>query len=104
MKALGYSPVVLFNMLYTVVITFESVDKVVICDHSNDTLISIKQHFHFPAVPFVFHYITKYKAIFRVVNFCVCKSEIIYFFSHHFRPKSPYSRERAKRRTNLWIN
>ena len=30
-----YFPVVLFIMLYKVVLTFESVDKILMCDHSN---------------------------------------------------------------------
>ena len=30
-------PVVLFIMLYKVVLTFESVDEILWCDHSNDT-------------------------------------------------------------------
>ena len=32
-----YFPVVLFIMLYKVVLTFESVDEMLWCDHSNDT-------------------------------------------------------------------
>ena len=32
-----YSPVVLFLMLYKVVLTFESVDKILKCDHSNES-------------------------------------------------------------------
>ena len=36
-----YFPVVLFIMLYKVILTFESVDKMLKCDHSNDT----KQYF-----------------------------------------------------------
>ena len=32
-----YFPVVLFIMLYKVVLTFESVDKILWCDHSNKT-------------------------------------------------------------------
>ena len=31
-----YFPVVLFTMLYKVVLTFESVDKILKCDHSNE--------------------------------------------------------------------
>ena len=30
-----YFPVVLFIMLYKVVLTFESVDEILLCDHSN---------------------------------------------------------------------
>ena len=32
-----YFPVVLFIMLYKVVLTFESVDEILWCDHSNET-------------------------------------------------------------------
>ena len=32
-----YFPVVLFNMLYKVVLTFESVDEVLKCYHSNES-------------------------------------------------------------------
>ena len=32
-----YFPVVLFIMLYKVVLTFESVDEILKCDHSNDS-------------------------------------------------------------------
>ena len=32
-----YFPVVLFTMLYKVVVTFESVDEILRCDHSNET-------------------------------------------------------------------
>ena len=32
-----YFPVVLFIMLYKVVLTFESVDEIFKCDHSNQT-------------------------------------------------------------------
>ena len=31
------NPVVLFNMLHRVVLTFESVDEILWCDHSNAT-------------------------------------------------------------------
>ena len=38
MKAIEqYFPVELFIMLYKVVITFESVDKILKCDHSNES-------------------------------------------------------------------
>ena len=36
--------VVLFIMLYTVVLTFKSVDETLVCDHSNESYI--KQFFH----------------------------------------------------------
>ena len=32
-----YVPVVLFIMLYKVVLTFEPVDKILKCDHSNES-------------------------------------------------------------------
>ena len=32
-----YFPVLLFIMLYKVVLTFESVDEILLCDHSNGT-------------------------------------------------------------------
>ena len=32
-----YFPVVLFFMLYKVVLTFESVDEILKCDHSNES-------------------------------------------------------------------
>ena len=32
-----YFPVVLFTMLYNVVLTFESVDQILKCDHSNES-------------------------------------------------------------------
>jgi len=32
-----YFPVVLFTMLYKVVLTFESVDEILKCDHSNES-------------------------------------------------------------------
>ena len=35
-----YFPVVLFTMLYKVVLTFESVDKILKCNHSNERVLS----------------------------------------------------------------
>ena len=35
-----YFPVVLFIMLYKVVLTFESVDEILKCDHSNESYLS----------------------------------------------------------------
>ena len=32
-----YFPVVLFNMLYKVILTFESVHEILKCDHSNES-------------------------------------------------------------------
>ena len=38
MKAIEqYFPVLLFIMLYMVVLTFESVDEILKCDHSNES-------------------------------------------------------------------
>ena len=34
-------PVVLFIMLYKVVLTFESVDEVLMCDHSNESYCAV---------------------------------------------------------------
>ena len=32
-----YSPVILFIMLYKVVLTLESVEEILLCDHSNES-------------------------------------------------------------------
>ena len=37
-------PVVLFIMLYKVVLTFESVDEILWCDHSNETSSAVLSH------------------------------------------------------------
>ena len=39
-----YFPVVLFIMLYTLVLTFESVDEILKCDHSNETSLVVLLH------------------------------------------------------------
>ena len=36
-----YFTVVLFNMLYKVVLIFESVDEVLKCDHSNESFCAV---------------------------------------------------------------
>ena len=36
-----YFPVVLFIMLYKVVLTFESVDEILLCDHSNGNSLPV---------------------------------------------------------------
>ena len=36
-----YFPVVLFIMLYKVVLTFESVDEILKCDHSNESYSAV---------------------------------------------------------------
>ena len=36
-----YFPVVLFIMLYKVVRTFESVDEILKCDHSNESCLAV---------------------------------------------------------------
>ena len=53
MKAIEqYFPVVLFVMLYTVVLTFESVDEILKCDHSNESY----REQYFPVVLFIMLY------------------------------------------------
>ena len=37
-----YFPVVLFVMLYKVVLTFESVDEILKCDHSNESYCAVR--------------------------------------------------------------
>ena len=39
-----YFPVVLFIMLYKVVLTFESVDEILWCNHSNETSSAVLSH------------------------------------------------------------
>ena len=39
-----YFPVVLFIMLYKVVLTFESVDEILWCDHSSETSSTVLSH------------------------------------------------------------
>ena len=47
-----YFPVVLFIMLHKVVLTFESVDEILWCDHSNETPSeTVQQHSHFFFLP-----------------------------------------------------
>ena len=36
-----YFPVVLFIMLYKVILTFESVDEILKCDHSNESFSTV---------------------------------------------------------------
>ena len=36
-----YFPVVLFNMLYKVILTLESVDEIRKCDHSNERYLAV---------------------------------------------------------------
>ena len=36
-----YFPVVLFIMLYEVILTFESVDEILKCDHSNESYLAV---------------------------------------------------------------
>ena len=36
-----YFPVVLLNMLYKVVLTFESADEILWCDHSNESYLAV---------------------------------------------------------------
>ena len=46
-----YFPVVLFILLYKVVLTFESVDEILKCDHSNEATEQ-----YFPVVLFIMLY------------------------------------------------
>ena len=46
-----YFPVALFIMLYKVVLTFESVDEILKCDHSNESYWAV-----FPVVLFIMPY------------------------------------------------
>ena len=39
-----YFPVVLFILLYKVVLTFDSVDQILWCDHSNETSSAVLLH------------------------------------------------------------
>ena len=39
-----YFPVVLFIMLYKVVLTFESVDEILKCNHSNESYRAVLSH------------------------------------------------------------
>ena len=39
-----YFPVVLFIILYKVVLTFESVDEILLCDHSHETFPAVLSH------------------------------------------------------------
>ena len=39
-----YFPVVLFIMLYKMVLTFESVDEILWCDHSNESSLPVLTH------------------------------------------------------------
>ena len=58
-----YFPVVLFIMLYKVVLTFESVDEILWCDHSNDT--SFVELLHSTS-----HFLGFYKKKERNMQFC----------------------------------
>ena len=55
-----YFPMVQSIMLYKVVLNFESVDKILVCNHSNETeLLSTRNSF-------VFLFITLYKMVLGV--------------------------------------
>ena len=57
-----YVPVVLFIMLYKVVLTFEPVDEILHCDHSNESYWAVLsfgtavQGGVFNIIPFVYYY------------------------------------------------
>ena len=46
-----YFPVVLFIMLYKVVVTFESVDETLKCDHSNESFWAVQGGPNFSVCP-----------------------------------------------------
>ena len=48
-----YFPVVMFIMLYNVILTFESVDEILKCDHSNESYVTEQ---YFPVVMFIMLY------------------------------------------------
>ena len=52
-----YFPVVLFIMLYKVVLTFESVDEILKCDHSNESHRGLGRE-NFYIVLFAYKFIT----------------------------------------------
>ena len=61
-----YFPVVLFIMLYKVVLTFESVDEILWCDHSNETSLAELLH---NTIYFLGFYNKKFLVIFFVGNY-----------------------------------
>ena len=61
-----YFPVVLFIMLYKVVLTFEFVDEILWCDHSNETSLAELLH---NTIYFLGFYNKKFLAIFFVGNY-----------------------------------
>ena len=61
-----YFPVVLFIVLYKVVLTFESVDEILWCDHSNETSLAELLH---NTIYFLGFYNKKFLVIFFVGNY-----------------------------------
>ena len=61
-----YFPVVLFIMLYKVVLTFESVDEILWCDHSNETSLAELLH---NTIYFLEFYNKKFLVFFFVGNY-----------------------------------
>ena len=61
-----FFPVVLFIMLYKVVLTFESVDEILKCDHLNESF----EH-SFPVVLFIMLYmvVRTFKSVYEVLKF-----------------------------------
>ena len=64
--------VVLFNMLYKVALTLESVDEILKCDHSNESLIEK----YFPVVLFIMLYkvVLTFESVDEILN-CVHSNE-----------------------------
>ena len=61
MKAIEqYFHVVLYIMLYKVVLTFNSVDETLACDHSNET---IEQYFHVVLFIMLYKVILTFKSV-----------------------------------------
>ena len=58
-----YFPVVLFIMLYKVVLTFESVDEILKCDHSNESYRAVLSY---SAIYYIYMYAVQHGYTFQV--------------------------------------
>ena len=58
-KMLRYAPYISFQVVNDVVLTFESVDEILWCDHFNETSLPVLH-----MIPFAFRYFTKCKLLF----------------------------------------
>jgi len=56
-----YFPVVLFIMLYKVVLTFESADKILKCDHT--TTVQQQQQQFIKVFPYIYMVIYRFKTV-----------------------------------------